>query len=122
MKSYFICNASEIGEGDTKKFKYKGKDAILIKHNGGFKAFLDYCTHAGGSFEMKNGKLKCLEHGALFDPDTGCAESTPAPEASSLMEIKLEVKDGKISHLNTIIFKGKNTCEGHCYKRNEILL
>ena len=122
MQKYFICNASELEEGGAKKFKYKGRDAILVKQDGAFKAFIDYCPHAGGKFEMSEGKLKCLSHCALFDPVTGCAESSPAVEGSSLMEIKLDIEGDKISHLNTIFFKPKNTCEGHPYKRTDVLL
>ncbi len=122
MKSYFVCNISDLKFGEFKKFKYKGREAILMNAKGSFHAFVNYCTHAGGPLKVKDGKLKCLSHGALFDSKTGCAESAPAPEGSSLMEIKLEIEDGKINHLNTIIFKDKNNCDGHCYKQNEILL
>jgi len=121
-QKYFICNTSDVKEGDAKNFKYKGKDAILVNVKGEFKAFINYCTHTGGSLYFEDGKLKCLAHGALFDPVSGCAEKAPAPEGSVLMEIKLKVEDGKIGHLNAIIFKDKDVCCGHCYKRNEILL
>jgi len=121
MQKYFIANKSDLEEGQTKKFKYKGRSAILVKHGGQFKAFIDYCTHAGGPLEMEEGKLKCITHYALFDPETGCAETAPAPERSALMEIKLDVEGDKVEHLNTIVFKGKNACEGHCYKRNDLL-
>jgi|GEM_PF-3584362 len=121
-QKYFICNTSDLEEGQERKFKYKGRNAILVKHDGVFKAFIDHCPHAGGALEMSEGKLKCLTHCALFDPDTGCAESTPAQEGSSLMEIKLDIEGDKISYLNTIVFKSRNACEGHEFKRANVLL
>jgi len=104
----FIANTSDIKDGELKKFKYKGRDAILIHIKGKFIAFIDYCTHAGGPMIMENCKLKCVLHYALFDPETGMAETLPAPEGSKLMEIKTEIKDGKVYHLNTIVFKKKS--------------
>ncbi len=103
----FIAKTSDLKDGELKKFKYKGRDAVLVKTGDNFHAFIDYCTHAGGPLTMENCKLKCVTHYALFNPETGEAETLPAPEGSSLMEIKIKVKDGKIYHLNTIIFKKK---------------
>ena len=103
----FIAKTSDLKDGELKKFKYKGRDAVLVRAGGEFHAFIDYCTHAGGPLTMENCKLKCLTHYALFNPKTGKAESLPAPENSYLMEIKLEVKDDKVYHLNRIVFKSK---------------
>jgi nitrite reductase/ring-hydroxylating ferredoxin subunit len=107
MQKYFIVKASELKDGELKHFKYKGRNAILVNHNGNYRAFLDYCTHAGGPLTLEDGKLRCISHQALFDAETGCAEALPAPEGSSLMEIKIEVDGDSISHLNTIVFKPK---------------
>ena len=106
-QEFFITKTSDLKDGELKKFKYKGRDAILVNINGNFKAFIDYCTHAGGPLVMENCKLKCVTHYALFDPETGDAETLPAPEGSSLMEIKLKVEGSNVYHLNTIVFKKK---------------
>ncbi len=107
MNQFFIAKTSDIKDGELKKFKYKGRDAILVNTKGNFHAFIDYCTHAGGSLTMENCKLKCITHYALFNPEIGNAETLPAPEGSSLMEIKLKIEKNKIYHLNVIIFKSK---------------
>ena len=103
----FIAKTSDLKDGELMQFKYKGRPAILVNNDGDFKAFVDYCTHAGGPLCMENGKLKCVTHYALFDPKTGDAETLPAPPGSSLMEIKLKIEGDKVSHLNTIVLKKK---------------
>ncbi len=103
----FIAKSSDIKDGELLKFKYKGRSAVLVNTKGNFKAFIDYCTHAGGPLCMEEGKLKCITHYALFNPETGDAETLPAPLNSSLMEIKTNIKDDKVYHLNTIVFKSK---------------
>ncbi len=103
----FITTGDKINEIGF-EFKYKGKPAILIKRDEGFKAFINICTHSGAITRMYEGKLECIEHNATFDPDTGMALTLPAMPGSSLLEIKLKVTDNKIYHLNTIVFKPKN--------------
>lgn len=107
MQKIFITKKSDLKDGELKHFKYKGRNAILINHKGEFKAFLDYCTHAGGPLVLESGELKCRSHRALFDPETGCAKTFPAPKNSYLMEIKLDAEGDDISHFNTIVFKSK---------------
>ncbi len=106
-REIFIAKTSDLKDGELKKFKYKGRSAVLVKIDGEFHAFLDYCTHAGGPLTMENCKLKCLTHYALFNPKTGEAETLPAPKGSYLMEIKIKEENGNIYHLNTIVFKDK---------------
>jgi len=107
MQKTFVAKTSDISDGGLIQFKYKGRPAILVNIGGNFKAFIDYCTHAGGPLVMENCKLKCITHYATFNPETGDAETLPAPPGSSLMEIKIEVEGDSISHLNTIVFKSK---------------
>ncbi|OGD32089.1 hypothetical protein A3C91_03430 [Candidatus Azambacteria bacterium RIFCSPHIGHO2_02_FULL_52_12] len=103
----FITTADKVKEGEGFDFKYKGRPAILIRHGGGVKAFINICPHSGYETKMYEGKLECVEHFATFDPDTGMALTLPATPGSSLLEIKLKVADNKIYHLNTIVFKSK---------------
>lgn len=103
----FIAKISDVKDGELIRFKYKGRPAVLVNNHGNFKAFIDYCTHSGGPLVMENCKLKCVRHYALFDPETGNAETLPAPLNSSLMEIKINVAGDKVYHLNTIVFKSK---------------
>ena len=102
----FITTGDKIKEAGL-EFKYKGRPAILIKRDGGFKAFINICPHSGYKTRMCEGKLECVEHFATFDPDTGMALTLPATPGSSLLEIKLKVADNKIYHLNTIVFRPK---------------
>ena len=107
MQKIFITKKSELKDGNLKRFKYKSRNAILINHKGEFKAFLDYCTHAGGPLTLENGELRCISHYALFDPETGCAKTAPAPKDSYLMEIKLSIEGDSIYHQNIAVFKSK---------------
>src|SRR3989344_4344359 len=97
----FIINADGVAEGDTIPFKYKGRPAIVIMHNGQIRAFINVCTHHGGQVELRGDVLECIQHHATFNAETGKALTMPAPLMSSLLEIAIETRDGKIYHKNT---------------------
>lgn len=101
----FIIDLNYLKDEDLVHFKYKGRPAVLVKYKDKIKAYIDYCTHAGGPLCIEDGKLKCKTHYALFNIETGEAETLPAPKGSKLMEIALKVEKGKVYHLNRIIFR-----------------
>jgi len=104
-QEYFIATTEKIKEGESFPFTYKGRKAILIIWNGEFKAFINMCTHDAGPICLKDGVILCKKHYAEFDPATGIATKLPAPPKSSLLEIKLHIRDNKIYHSNSIVLK-----------------
>ena len=83
-------NADDIAEGETKAYKLKGKDILVVKYEGKYYAVGRYCTHMGadlskGSLEGKI--ITCPRHGSRFDITNG--ESISGPKMGFL---KLKTK------------------------------
>jgi nitrite reductase/ring-hydroxylating ferredoxin subunit len=68
----------------------------LLYNDGEIKAFENICTHKGGPSKLKQDKLVCQWHGAIFEPLTGEALKGPAPKGSKLPAIELEEREGSI--------------------------
>jgi nitrite reductase/ring-hydroxylating ferredoxin subunit len=62
-------------------------------------AYIDVCTHVGGSLYMKNNNLICEWHSSIFEPTTGKATRGPAPVGSELVPLSIEARDGKIYYV-----------------------
>ena len=74
--SFFLCKASEMAEGQMKKFIVHGNEILLIKIDGRIHAFEPMCTHDGteisrGKLDLVSGTLECPKHYAVFDVRTG---------------------------------------------------
>ena len=93
----YITMLDELKDLKAINFTYNGKKSILLFNEGEIKAFENLCTHKGGPTKLIDNKLVCQWHGASFDPLTGAATKAPAPTNSKLPEVKVLIRDGKIS-------------------------
>lgn len=93
-----VAKAGEIPEGGTKSFSFGPWKGLAINHRGVLKAFVNRCTHMGGTVELqKDGStLRCRWHGADFHPETGDAIQGQAPVGTSLEKIELHEENGEI--------------------------
>ncbi len=93
MPRTFVCRSEELLEGSGRWVKLiPGKEAYVFRLKGAVKAFVNRCTHMGGSIELspKKDTLCCRRHQATFDPGTGERLSGQAPEGSALDAIEME--------------------------------
>ena len=87
---------SEVGIGDHRFFRFKGKPGILIRPNEKeFIALSATCTHLGCvvKYSESDISLKCPCHGAKFDIN-GKVVSGPAP--TPLKQFVTSIEGGKI--------------------------
>lgn len=91
-----IASEAEVAPGSAKPFKDGGKDAVLVRLDGGdFVAYSAVCTHQGCTVAYKDGQLACPCHGSVFDPANGGEVVTP-PAEQPLAEIPVEVRGGEV--------------------------
>ncbi|MFI8945923.1 Rieske (2Fe-2S) protein [Streptomyces sp. NPDC053750] len=84
----------DVAKGATKL--YRDENVVVSRgDNGSLKAFSTVCTHAGCPIKKLEGtKLVCPCHGSEFDARTG--EVLHAPATVPLIELPVEVKQGRI--------------------------
>ncbi|MBU6532558.1 Rieske (2Fe-2S) protein [Streptomyces sp. NPDC057245] len=84
----------EVTKGATKL--YRDANVVVSRAgDGSLKAFSTVCTHAGCPIKKLEGtKLVCPCHGSEFDARTG--EVLHAPATTPLIELPVEVKQGRI--------------------------
>jgi nitrite reductase/ring-hydroxylating ferredoxin subunit len=84
----------EVAKGATKL--YRDQNVVVSRaEDGSLKAYSTICTHAGCPMKKLEGtKLVCPCHGSEFDARTG--EVLHAPASTPLMELRAEVKQGRI--------------------------
>jgi 3-phenylpropionate/trans-cinnamate dioxygenase ferredoxin subunit len=73
---FFLCNVSDLREGEPRKFVVEGSDVLLLKLDGQIHAFEPMCSHDGtdisrGKFSPQSGTLECPKHYAVFDVRSG---------------------------------------------------
>jgi nitrite reductase/ring-hydroxylating ferredoxin subunit len=86
----------EIPDGSVRKFRLDFRSGWLLRRGETVKAYVDQCTHAGGSLIRKGGVFECLRHEATFDVETGVPLSGPALAGDPLPAVELKVEDGII--------------------------
>ena len=62
-------------------------------------AFMNVCSHFGGTLTFEEGQFRCEWHGATFDGLTGARTAGPAPEGSRLMRLPTVVRDGVLTYV-----------------------
>lgn len=80
--SFSLCKASELQEGERRKFVVNGNDVLLVKVDGRILAVEPMCTHDGtdmsrGKFDSVSGVIECQKHFARFDVRTGTPLTGP---------------------------------------------
>lgn len=90
---------SELPPGKSASFRYGISNGIAYNDGGTIKAYLNACTHMGGTVVLKTlpGRsgcdgcvFQCVRHFAEFNPKTGERIAGEAPEGSALTSIVLE--------------------------------
>ena len=89
-----VAKVGELQVGKAKSFRYGFQNGILYNDAGSLKAFVNSCTHMGGTTSLEGNVLRCCRHQAEFHPATGERLSGQAPEGSRLTPIELVV-DGE---------------------------
>ena len=87
---------AEIPDGAVKKFRIDFRSGWLIRRGETVKAYVDHCTHAGGTLGRQGEKFVCNRHGATFDIATGTPLSGPAIDGDPLPPVELKVENGII--------------------------
>jgi nitrite reductase/ring-hydroxylating ferredoxin subunit len=94
-----VCKTTDIPVGSGKRFEVDG-DLILITQptKDVFRGFTASCTHAGFAMStVINSEIRCENHGAVFNADTGFVIKGPAQvalgnETTSRRKITVEVQ------------------------------
>lgn len=94
-----IASESDVKEGQVHKFSWGGRPILLLRKDGNIYAYIDACTHVGGSLVLKGDNLVCEWHSSFFEPKSGRATRGPAPVGSELIPLTIEVREGKIYYV-----------------------
>jgi thiosulfate dehydrogenase (quinone) large subunit len=68
------------GQAATYTDPATGQPDIIIRDQGGVRAFSAVCTHAGCTVSYQGGQILCPCHGGVFNASTGAVESGPPPQ------------------------------------------
>lgn len=91
-----VAKVGEIQPGTSRSFRYGFLNGIAYNDHGTIKAYVNFCTHAGGPVELTAGNLfRCRRHFAEFDASTGERLRGEAPEGTKLKPIEL-VTEGEM--------------------------
>lgn len=99
-----LCGVDDLANNDMKQFDVKLDESktvqvLLIRYENEFSCLAARCTHYSVPLKMgvlKNGRIRCMAHGACFDVKTGDIEDFPGPDC--LPKFDVYVKDN-IVHL-----------------------
>jgi nitrite reductase/ring-hydroxylating ferredoxin subunit len=62
-----------------------------------YNAFVNVCTHAGGTMQLQAGKLVCDWHGACFELRTG--KKLAGPGQHPLIRLPVQVEDQQLFYV-----------------------
>ena len=92
-----VAKEGEIAPGTALSFRYGFQNGIAYNDGGTLKAYVNFCTHAGGPLKLVTPTLfRCQWHEAEFDPKTGQRLCGQAPEGTRLKPIELVVENGQV--------------------------
>jgi nitrite reductase/ring-hydroxylating ferredoxin subunit len=91
--------ADTIEEGEAQGFTIGEKRICVIRHEGGFHALADLCTHghaflSDGFCDTDEGVIECPLHGGLFDFRTG--QPVGAPVTKAVATYAVTVAEGRL--------------------------
>ena len=91
-----VCKTTDIPVGSGKTFQLENIAVLITQPKAGeFRAFNAACTHAGYVIQtVNNSQIRCDNHGAEFDSDTGAVLKGPAGRA--LGKITVEVQGDSV--------------------------
>jgi len=80
MAKLLLGKTSEVPPNGARTFVKHGKKILVVRVDGGFVAYDNFCPHMGGALRSDGtAKLKCGWHGATFDARTGEATNEVIP-------------------------------------------
>jgi 3-phenylpropionate/trans-cinnamate dioxygenase ferredoxin subunit len=94
-----VCAATDVPEGEARRFLVEGREVCLVNlGEDGFRAVGDVCSHAQaylheGEVDMDDRTIECPRHGSTFDLDTGNPRTLPATLPVPSYEVKFENED-----------------------------
>lgn len=96
----YAGKVSEFADGDISKCAINGLAVCNIE--GALHAVSDFCTHEAVSFTggygvLFDGKVICMLHSSVFEPDTGEAIDGPAYQPLEVFDVKVEGDDVYVS-------------------------
>lgn len=91
-----IAAFAEIPDGAVRRFRLDFRNGWILRRGDAVKAYLDLCTHAGGSLVRQGDRFACLRHGATFDVASGAPLSGPATGGDPLPTLETKVEDGAV--------------------------
>jgi nitrite reductase/ring-hydroxylating ferredoxin subunit/uncharacterized membrane protein len=92
-----VADADSIGEGESIRADVGGTVIAVVKLDGKFYAFQEFCTHRFGPLsegELSNGHVQCPWHRSCFDVRTGKVLHGPAKV--DLKTYPVRVENGKV--------------------------
>lgn len=89
-----LAALSDIPDDSVRKFRIDFRSGWLLRRGDTVKAYVDQCTHAGGSLVRKGERFACLRHGGTFAVETGEPLSGQALGCDPLPSVELKVEDG----------------------------
>ncbi|MEO5927928.1 MAG: Rieske 2Fe-2S domain-containing protein [Patescibacteria group bacterium] len=96
-RKLLVAKEGEIGPGTARGFRFGVQNGIAYNDEGALKAYVNFCTHAGGPLELVNPTLfRCRWHEAEFNPKTGERLCGQAPEGTKLKPIELVNENGNV--------------------------
>jgi uncharacterized membrane protein/nitrite reductase/ring-hydroxylating ferredoxin subunit len=92
-----VPEADKLGDGETLRVEIDGEVLAIVKLDGNFYSFQEFCTHrfgplSEGSFDGFN--VQCPWHNSCFDVRTG--KVTNGPAKVDLKTFRIETRNGKI--------------------------
>jgi 3-phenylpropionate/trans-cinnamate dioxygenase ferredoxin subunit len=94
---YEVIEVSELPAGERLYLELDDKPIIIFNVDGEFFAIDDECTHDNGPLgdgELKDHRVTCPRHGAVFDIRTGKVLGLPAVKNVSSYPVR--IVDGKV--------------------------
>lgn len=94
-----VCTATEIPEGEARRFVVEGREvAVANLGDGQFRAVHDICSHAlaylhEGEVDVDFETIECPKHGSTFDLNTGRPRTLPATQPVGVYTVKVEGDD-----------------------------
>jgi nitrite reductase/ring-hydroxylating ferredoxin subunit len=102
MEKYFVAQTSGWAQGERRLVRVGGVELGVFQLPGGFKAYRNFCPHAGGpvctgpTFQAEDSLLiVCPWHGWQFDLATGETLSGASP-GRALQSYAVEVADSQV--------------------------
>ena len=97
-----IGRASEIPEGEARKYVVDGHEIAVANLGGGvFRALGDRCSHAEaylheGEVDLDFETIECPRHGSVFDLEDGSPKSLPATTPVPAYDLTIEDDEIKV--------------------------